>query len=74
VRRRFSAGLRNFFSLYQQVAESWLIYDNSGPPPTIIVAAGRGRIVTQVDDQSTWAQIKQARGESSDADRNTQGH
>ena len=29
VRRRFTAGLRNFFTLYQEVVESWQMFDNS---------------------------------------------
>ncbi|MCK4342766.1 MAG: zeta toxin family protein, partial [Phycisphaerae bacterium] len=29
IRRRYSAGLRNFFSLYQPLANSWRMYNNS---------------------------------------------
>lgn len=29
IRRRYESGLRNFFSLYQPIATSWRILDNS---------------------------------------------
>src|SRR5262245_55089260 len=29
IRRRYESGLRNFFSLYQPIATSWRIFDNS---------------------------------------------
>lgn len=29
IRRRFKAGLKNFFNLYQPLADSWQMYDNS---------------------------------------------
>ena len=33
VRRRFAAGLRNFFGLYQPQCDRWLLYDASQLPP-----------------------------------------
>jgi predicted ABC-type ATPase len=42
VRRRYDAGLRNFFSLYQPQSTTWQMYDNSsGSPPRLIAAGGR---------------------------------
>ena len=36
VRRRYRAGLRNFFSLYEPLASTtWAVYDSSGPRPRI---------------------------------------
>lgn len=29
IRRRYAAGLRNFFNLYSPLADSWQFYDNS---------------------------------------------
>jgi predicted ABC-type ATPase len=29
VRRRYAGGLRNFFTLYRQIADGWELYDNS---------------------------------------------
>jgi predicted ABC-type ATPase len=36
IRRRFDAGLRNLEGLYQQLVNSWVLYDNSGPTPRLI--------------------------------------
>jgi predicted ABC-type ATPase len=36
VRRRFAAGLTNFFDLYQQVVDSWQMFDNSGARPRLL--------------------------------------
>jgi predicted ABC-type ATPase len=65
VRRRFHAGLTNFFSIYQPMADTWRIFDNSSTPPPSLVAAGRGKTVTLVEDASTWTQITRLyRGQS----------
>jgi predicted ABC-type ATPase len=49
VRRRYRTGLANFFGLYQQVATSWVLYDNSeGVRVRIAFAqADRGLVVVQ---------------------------
>jgi predicted ABC-type ATPase len=46
ARRRFEAGLRNFFRLYQPIVSSWGLYDNSWPSRPLIIAskAGPGRL------------------------------
>ena len=36
VRRRYRAGLRNFFSLYEPLASAWKLYDSSGLKPALI--------------------------------------
>lgn len=41
VRRRFERSWRNFLELYSDVADEWLLYDNSGPE-SIIVAQSPG--------------------------------
>jgi predicted ABC-type ATPase len=38
VRRRFDAGLKNFHSIFLRMVNSWALYDNSGPVPTLIAA------------------------------------
>src|SRR5712671_3120885 len=35
VRRRYGAGIRNFFSLYQPIVTSWTLYNCSGPQPKL---------------------------------------
>lgn len=36
VRRRFDSGLRNFKAVYQELVNSWVLYDNSGHAPNCI--------------------------------------
>ncbi|MBI3098799.1 MAG: AAA family ATPase [Planctomycetes bacterium] len=61
VRRRYTAGLRNFFDLYRALAASWVVYDNSGPFP-LRVASGRGSTATSVSLTQTWDRILKGGG------------
>ena len=36
IRRRFTAGLRNFDTVYRGLVNNWIVYDNSGPAPRIV--------------------------------------
>ncbi|MCX5660203.1 MAG: zeta toxin family protein [Planctomycetota bacterium] len=38
VRRRFEAGLRNFTSIYRDIVDSWVLYDNTESVPRPIAA------------------------------------
>lgn len=58
IRRRYKAGIRNFFNLYQPLTESWRFYDNSNPAGPRLVAAGSGKDVQIVDDKEIWNVIK----------------
>ena len=58
VQRRYHAGLRNFFSLYQPLATKWRIYDNSDVADLRLIAAGKGDLVEIVEDQIIWRQIE----------------
>ncbi|MEW6280303.1 MAG: AAA family ATPase [Candidatus Eremiobacterota bacterium] len=40
VRRRYRAGLGNFFRLYRPLADSWRFYDNSGATPVLVAQEG----------------------------------
>ena len=40
IRRRYAAGLRNFSKLYQLLANTWAVYDNSDSPNPIMIAQG----------------------------------
>jgi len=58
IRRRYYAGLRNFFELYQPLAARWRLYDNSSrfyPRP---VASGMGSTAVRISDLSTWVEIR----------------
>jgi len=43
IRRRYKAGLRAFFEVYQPLVNSWRLYDNSNPSGAALVAQGRVR-------------------------------
>ena len=40
IRRRFDAGLRNFNERYKTLANSWVLYDNSGAGPILMETGG----------------------------------
>lgn len=58
IRRRYEAGLTNFFRLYQPMATTWKLCDNSEAPVTKLIAAGELGRVRLVADQATWEQIQ----------------
>ena len=53
VRRRYAAGLRNFFRLYRPLCTAWRVYDTSGVGPRLL-AAGRGAATSLVMDRMLW--------------------
>ena len=62
IRRRYARGLINFFALYQPVATTWRLYDNSRARPRLVARGdGTGRRV--VSDAGLWAQIAEGRHE-----------
>lgn len=40
IRRRFSAGIRNF-ERYKLLVDSWQLYDNSASPPSLLDEEGK---------------------------------
>jgi predicted ABC-type ATPase len=57
IRRRYESGLRNFFSLYQPIATSWRMFDNSSRAGLDFIAEGRQTQVTHVARQTLWKTI-----------------
>lgn len=58
IRRRYQGGIRNFFNLYQPLADSWRVYDNSSTSPSLI-AHGCGLRVESVSSESAWSRLKE---------------
>lgn len=57
IRRRYRAGLKNFFRLYKPLADFWRFYDNSDPAGPRLIASG-GRITADdVKDIEIWSRI-----------------
>jgi predicted ABC-type ATPase len=44
IRRRYKAGLQNFFHFYRQLTDAWWFYDASQLPPVVIAQQGDGKI------------------------------
>lgn len=44
VRRRFERSIRNFLGQYRRLADSWIIFDNSGASPAVIAFEKQGEI------------------------------
>lgn len=57
VRRRYAVGWRNFLELYQPIADSWQVYDNSGIEEGLVAVGGTGE-ETQVHDSELWTIIR----------------
>ncbi len=56
VRSQYTAGLRNFFSLYRPLADTWQVYDNSEPRGPRLVAFGTPD-TQEVFDHDRWDRI-----------------
>lgn len=57
VRRRYAAGLRNFFKVYRPLATIWRLYDNSQATGPRLLAAGRGARPVSVRHRAIWERI-----------------
>ena len=59
VRRRYAAGLRNFFSVYKHLATMWRFYDNSINTGPRLIAAGHERGGVRVLHRAIWDSIRE---------------
>jgi len=57
IRRRYEAGLRNFFRIYRPLAASWRFYDNSHPGGRRLIASGQMGQATMVFDADLWNNV-----------------
>jgi predicted ABC-type ATPase len=58
IRRRYEAGLKNFFSIYYSLAASWLFLDNSSKARPRLIANGSFGKATAISDPELWNNIK----------------
>jgi predicted ABC-type ATPase len=54
IRRRFVSGLRNFFTIYREVADEWQMFDNSDVRNPRPIAAGRLNAPPAMVDGIGW--------------------
>ena len=58
IRRRWLAGLRNFFSLYQPIADVWDVVDNFTSDTPQLIASGRLGEPEDIHALSLWNDMK----------------
>ncbi|MCP9493687.1 MAG: zeta toxin family protein [Pyrinomonadaceae bacterium MAG19_C2-C3] len=58
IRRRYVKGLRNFFELYQPLADAWRVYDVSSSIPKPIASGTANQF--QVTEHRLWKQMQMA--------------
>jgi predicted ABC-type ATPase len=57
IRRRYHAGVRNLFNLYQPVVTSWAVYNCSGPQSQLVAEAVDVAPI-KVYDRDVWAEVQ----------------
>lgn len=57
IRRRYAAGLRSFWDLYQPLADAWSVYDNSNSIESMPIASGGKQAPFMVRNQDSWARF-----------------
>jgi predicted ABC-type ATPase len=60
VRRRFARGLTNFFTLYEPLVDSWVLFDNSKAKPVLI--AKRRNCHREIVNDKLFTMIRELRG------------
>ena len=54
VRRRYVRSARNFFALYQALADTWGVYDNSKAGAPQDIAIGQREMISEVLQAELW--------------------
>jgi predicted ABC-type ATPase len=57
VRRRYVSGIKNFFELYQPLAVSWGVYDNSALGALLLIASGQSSQLCTIHQIKLWRQF-----------------
>jgi predicted ABC-type ATPase len=57
IRRRYAAGLRNYFQLYRPIVDNWWLYDASRMPPKVIARQEGGRLI--IKQKTLYRRIEQ---------------
>ena len=64
IERRFWRGLRNFFHLYQPLANTWSLCDNSGRS-IVVIAHSRGTGQPMIHDKKRYLELRRAAEQAS---------
>jgi predicted ABC-type ATPase len=60
IRRRYEKGLKNFTKLYQPLADSWAVYDNSDSGDPMLIAKGVRLDVLVTNHDGLWTKFLNA--------------
>jgi len=58
ILRRYERGLRNFFTLFMPLADTWAFYDNSTADNPSLIATGKRDDDVTVYDADSWRKVK----------------
>jgi predicted ABC-type ATPase len=64
IRRRYASGLKNFFNLYESIADSWRLYNNSNMNHIIPIALKQNNQL-EIYDDSIWQTLVETYDETS---------
>jgi predicted ABC-type ATPase len=62
VRRRYVAGLRNFFTIYRNIADEWQLFDNSELGTARLIASGGADSSPAIVDEQSWKRLVEQSG------------
>jgi len=65
IYRRYYNGIKNFFELYQQLANTWAVYDNSNSYQAELIAIGSQSIVDNINNSELWERFSNERKRAS---------
>ena len=60
VRRRFTRSIKNFFSLYQPLLNTWVLFNNSGVKPKLVAKGKNGH--SEIVHKKLFELIKKTAG------------
>jgi len=69
IERRYEKGLRNFFTLYQPIADNWYFYENSDRENLRLIAKGKSSKIEEVFQEKIWRKLKRKYAEENQRQR-----
>lgn len=60
IYRRYRKGVTNFFSLYQNIARTWVVYDHSMTDIPVLIATGNAGGLLNIANESLWFEFCEA--------------
>lgn len=63
IRRRYKAGLKNFFNMYKPIADSWKMYDNTNIGNFALIASNMNNDIV-INNEPMWDKLIEAYDET----------